>query len=203
MNGPFLIRMDEATFAEIPNKAVPRTVRLEDPALQSRRATEWIFTGFCERLIDNNEKLQEFLRQFVGRLDAPECWNQLTQGQRILCSLAALDGEVRNGGITQFFWNCPDMIFPAGESLTALNCSDLSINYEEAVDSLVGNQESWLELRKKASDDPANFWEPFQSTYDLLDLNWFDDAYFEQFGPVLIDLLVNYVKENKAQFTEL
>jgi hypothetical protein len=38
--------------------------------------------------------------------------------------------------------------------------------------------------------------------YDLLDLNWFDDAYYEQYGPTLIGLLIAYVRENKAEFIE-
>ena len=110
MNGPFLIRIDDAKFADIPNKVVPRTVRFKDPTFESRQAREWIFSGYCEKLLHKNEKLRDLLQQFVGRMDDPECWNRLTQGQRILYSLAALDGQVKNGGITQFFWNCPDLL---------------------------------------------------------------------------------------------
>lgn len=207
MNGPFLIRIDEAKFADIANKVVPRTVRLKDPGFESRQAAEWIFTGYCEKLLYKNEKLRELLHQFVGRLDAPGCWNHLTQGQRILYSLAALDGQVKNGGITQFFWNCPDLILPASDALAALNYSELSVAYEKALESLIGKKDKWVELRNQsksvlAKSDPADFWGPFQATYDLLDLNWFDDAYFEQYGPTLIDLLVKYVRENKAEFIE-
>src|SRR5262245_40592405 len=120
MNGPFLIRIDDAKFADIPNKVVPRTVRLKDPTFESREAHEWIFGGYCEKLRYKNDGLQQLLQQFVGRLDDPKCWNQLTQGQRSLFSLAALDGQVKNGGVTQFFWNCPDLIFPASDSLSML-----------------------------------------------------------------------------------
>jgi len=202
MNGPFLIRIDDAKFADIPTKVVPRTVRLKDPNLESRQATEWIFSGYCEKLLYNNEKLQELLRPHAGRLDDPGCWNHLTQGQRILYSLAALDGQVKNGGITQFFWNCPDLIFLASDSLAALNYSDLSVAYEKALESLIGKKDKWLNLRNQSRNDPAKFWERFQATYDLLDLNSFDDAYFEQYGPTLIDLLVKYIRENKAEFIE-
>src|SRR5262245_55746074 len=104
MNGPFLVQIDDAKFADILNKVVPRTVRLKDPTFESHQAREWIFGGYCEKLLGKNEKLQELLQQFAGRLDNPECWNHLTQGQRILYSLATLDGQVKNGGITQFFW---------------------------------------------------------------------------------------------------
>lgn len=200
MNSPFLVQIDDAKFADLPNKVVPRTVRLKDPTFESRKARDWIFIGYCEKLLYKNEKLAELLQQFVGRMDNPECWNRLTQGQRILYSLAALDGQVKNGGITQFFWNCPDLIFPASDAIASLNYSELSVAYEKALDTLVGNKDTWLDLRKQSSGDPANFWEPFQATYDLLDLTWFDDAYFEQYGPALIDLLVKYVRENRAEF---
>jgi hypothetical protein len=202
MNGPFLIRMNDATFADIPNKVVPRTVRLKDPSLESPRATEWIFSGYCEKLLDKNEKLQEMLQRFVGRLDEPECWGCLTQGQRILYSLGALDGQIRNGGVTQFFWNCPDLIFPAGEALPALGCPELAAAYEKALSSLIGNKDQWLELRNRSRNDPANFWGPFQATYDLLDLAWFDHAYFGQYGPALLARLVEYIRANKAEFIE-
>jgi hypothetical protein len=202
MNGPFLIRIEDAKFADIPNKVVPRTVRLKDPTFESREATEWIFSGYCEKLLYKNEKLCELLQQFLGRLDDPECWNGLTQGQRILYSLAALDSQVKNGGITQFFWNCPDLIFPASDALTALNYPELSVAYEKALEGLIGNKDKWFELRNQSSSDPANFWAPFQATYDLLDLSWFDDTYFEQYGPALIDLLVKYVRDNKAEFIQ-
>src|SRR5262249_15704116 len=160
-----------------------RTVRLNDPTFESRQSREWIFGGYCERLLYKNEKLSELLQQFSGRLDDPDCWNRLTQGQRILYSLAALAGQVKNGGITQFFLNWSDLIIPARDALSALDCSELSAAFENALKSLIGNKDKWVDLRNRSSNNPEEFWEPFQATYDLLDLDWFDDAYFEQFGP--------------------
>jgi hypothetical protein len=109
---------------------------------------------------------------------------------------------VKNGGITQFFWNCTDLIFPASDALAALKYSELSVAYEKALERLIGKKDKWIELRNQSGNDPESLWEPFQATYDLLDLTWFDDAYFEQYGPTLIDLLVRYVRENKAEFIE-
>ena len=202
MNRPLLIHLDDTKFADIPNKVVPRTVRLKDPTFESSEAREWIFGGYCEKLLHKNEDLTEMLQQFLGRLDDPECWDRLTQGQRILYSLSALDGQVKNGGVTQFFWNCPNLIFPASDALAALKYSELSTAYEKALESLIGKKDKWVELRNQSGNDPETFWEPFQATYDLLDLNWFDDAYLEQYGPTLIDLLLKYVRENKAEFIE-
>lgn len=202
MNAPFLARIDDAKFADIPSKAVPRSLQRKDPTFESPQARECIFSGYCERLLFKNEKLLDLLQQFVGRKDDPACWNQLTEGQRILYSLAALDGQVKNGGITQFFWNCPDLIFPASDALAALRYSELSVAYEKALESLMGKKDTWLDLRKQSGSDPANNWGPFQATYDLLGLNWFDDAYFEGYGATLLEMLVKYVQENKAEFIE-
>src|SRR5947209_6366220 len=83
MNAPYLVRMSVAAFDDLPNKVVPRTVRIKDPALESPQATKWILSGYCEKLLYKNEKLQGLFRRFAGRLDAPECRNCLTPGQRI------------------------------------------------------------------------------------------------------------------------
>ncbi len=40
MNGPLLIRIDDVKFADLPNKVVPRTVRLKDPTFESRQASQ-------------------------------------------------------------------------------------------------------------------------------------------------------------------
>ena len=203
MNGPFLIQLDEANFANIPSKVVPRTIRLKDPSFETLEARECIFIGYCEKLLYKNDRLMAMLKPFVGRLDDPECWNKLTPGQRILYSLASLDGEVKNGGITQFFWNCTDLIFPANHALLALNYPELSAAFEKALEGLIGKKDKWVELRNQSGGDPANLWEPFRATYELLDLGGFDDAYYEQFGTKLIDLLVKYVQAKKTEFIEL
>ncbi len=202
MNCHYLISMTDDAFAVIPNKVVPRTVRLSDPTFEGPRATGWIFGGYCRKLLDDNEKLQELLQRFVGRLDDADCWNCLTQGQQVLYSLGALDGQVKNGGITQFFWNCPDLIFPTSEALAVLGEPELAAAYEKALVSLIGRKDTWLDLRSQSRNDPDNFWQPFQATYDLLDLTWFDDAYYEKYGPSLVATLVQYVRANRAEFIE-
>jgi hypothetical protein len=198
----YLIRLADAEFDDIPNKVVPRTVRLKDPSLEGARATAWIFSGYCEKLLHKNEKLQELLSGFAGKFDDPECRSCLTQGQRILYSLGALDGQVRNGGMTQFFWNCPDLIFEASEALASIGETELTMAYDKALEGLIRNRDDWLELRRQSSTDPSNFWEPFQASYDLLNLSWFDDAYFDRYGPSLVARLVSYVKSHKGEFVK-
>lgn len=202
MDGHLRVSLDPAKFAEIPLKAIPRTVRLQDPELISRRAIKWMFIGYSDKLLNKNEKFQTVLTQFSGRRDAPECWTQLTAGQRILYALSALDGQINNGGVTQFFWNCPDLIFPAYDALTALGYSELTANYEQALERLLGQKARWSELRQQAVSQPDTFWETYQTLHEELDLDWFDEWYFKQAGPELIGRLVHYVQEHPEEFIE-
>lgn len=202
MSEPYLVRMSLAAFDELPDKVVPRAIRIKDPALQSPEAMDFILSGYCRRLLDKNERLQDLFRRFVGKLDDAECKSCLTQGQRILLSLCALDGEVTNGGIAQFFWNCPDQILEVGEALESLGEMALAKSYDKALQGLIGNKDDWIDLRNRSSADPDHFWEPFQESYDLLDLGWFDDEYFKTHGPSLVKRLVDYVRSHKEEFIE-
>ena len=83
MNGPFLIQLDEANFANIPSKVVPRTIRLKDPSFETLEARECIFIGYCEKLLYKNDRL-------MG-----------TRSQPAPC---ALEPVVVNYGS----WTCPD-----------------------------------------------------------------------------------------------
>ena len=198
----FLTRLTDAAFADIPNKAVPRTVRLADPTLTGPRAIGWILVGYCDKLLNKNDALREVLGRFAGRFDDPECLRCLTAGQRILLSLSTLDGQVRNGGVAQFFWNRPDFILEASESLGSLGEVGLASAYDRAVKALVGKRQDWVDLRKRAGPDLDGFWGPFRATYDLLDLGWFDDAYFDRHGAALVSRLVSYVQSHKAEVIE-
>ena len=202
MTFPYLIRMTNDAFADIPKKVVPRTIRLVDPTLEGPKAIGWVFGGYCRKLLEDNEKLQELLRRFIGRFDDPECWSCLTHGQQKLYALGALDGQVKSGGVTQFFWNFPDLIFPASAALADLTMPELAADYEKALESLIDRKDTWLDLRSRSRNDPGNFWEPFQASYDLLDLTWFDDAYFEKYGLDLVARLVQYVQANRVEFME-
>src|SRR5262249_19857990 len=107
----------------------------------------------------------------------------LTPGQRLFQVLARFDGQVCNGGITQFFWNYPEHIAHVGDALQVLGEVELFEAYSKAVASLVGKERDWVQLRKEAFRTPARpDWEPFQKSYELLDLSWFDGAYYDRWG---------------------
>jgi hypothetical protein len=133
--------------------------------------------GYYKILIDENERIPNAVLENPRRLK-----EELTAGQRMLIEVATFDSQVKNGGITQYFWNCVGSIFEVGDWIEQLGVSELRVNYDRALESLVGKKDKWLALREEmnmARDNPQ--WETFQQSYDLLDLSWFDDAYFDKY----------------------
>jgi len=218
MKSLFLAPLSLQAFEGIPEKVVPRTVRIKDPAFESRTAIDFILDGYTDKLIYKNQKLSEFCQRFAKGLEDPECRACLSQGQRMLLSLCTLDGQLKNGGITQFFWNFPDSIFEVIDGLKLLGEKRLLELYEKAVEGLIGNKDDWVNLREKSYQNPQSpSWEPFQESYDLLDLGWFDNAYFDKYesdgkgnsrlqtpglGPKMLRNLLDYVKSHKEEFIE-
>jgi hypothetical protein len=166
--------------------------------------------GYYDALIDRNERLGHRFAE-----DA-ELLKELTTGQRMLTQLGIFDSQVKNGGITQFFWNCPESIFDVGDWIERLGVPALQANYDRALEALVGRKDRWLALRAewaKGRDNPS--WETFQQTYQLLDLGWFDGAYFDKHGynerrewvrqsrglhHVLLTRLAEYVRTHRGEF---
>jgi hypothetical protein len=133
---------------------------------------EYPIDAHWERLIDDNP------HDLYER--PPEV---LTRGQRLFIALGSFDSQVCNGGITQFFWNRPASIGEVEEGLRELGEVELLALYTRAVEAVLGKRADWTKLREAAYRNPtAPDWEPFRQSYDLLDLNWFDDAYFDKHG---------------------
>jgi hypothetical protein len=166
--------------------------------------------GYYETLIIGNKRLGPWIFEDVEQLE------KLTAGQRMLIQLGTFDSEVNNGGITQFFWNCPEYIFDVGDWIEQMGVRELQANYDRALETLVGKKDRWLALREewaKGLDNPS--WETFQKSYGLLDLGWFDDAYFDKYSynekqewvrqarglhHVLLTRLAEYVQTHRGEF---
>src|SRR5262245_24239980 len=117
---------------------------------------EYPIDGLYEALIDRNEQIGHEV------YEQPERFKELTAGQRMLIQLGTFDGQVKNGGITQFFWNFPESIFDVADWIEALGLPALQANYDRALEALVGKKDQWLALRTewcKGRDDPK--WESF------------------------------------------
>jgi hypothetical protein len=166
--------------------------------------------GYYDALIDRNKRVDHRFFEDSEQLQ------KLTRGQQLLIRLGTFDSQVKNGGITQFFWNCPDSIFEVADDIEFLGVTELLGNYERALEALVGKKDRWLALREewaKGQDNPR--WETFQESYGLLDLGWFDKAYFDQRGynesgewvrlrrglhHALLTQLAEYIRTHRAEF---
>jgi Domain of unknown function (DUF4375) len=179
---------------------------------------EYPIDGYYETLIDANDKFLGIENEFRRGREDIRLIRQLTKGQQLLILLGVFDGQVANGGITQFFWNYPEYIFEVRDAIEHLRDAKVLRNYEKALEALVGKQDRWLELRKEwveSNEDPR--WQTFQQTYGLLDLGWFDEAYFDEGGynekeewvilkqglrRPFLKKLAAYVKLHRAEFIE-
>jgi hypothetical protein len=138
---------------------------------------------YYAKLVDGNDRFRAVYQEFPRGYEDINLIGQLSPGQQLLILLGVLDGQICNGGITQFFWNYPEYLFEVHDAIERLGDTAVLSNYERALEALVGKKERWLELRQECygnKDGPS--WESFRQTYDLLDLNWFDQAYFDKRG---------------------
>ncbi|OWK41620.1 hypothetical protein FRUB_03698 [Fimbriiglobus ruber] len=138
---------------------------------------EYPIDGYYETLIDRNERITHEV------YEQPERLKELTAGQRMLIQLGTFDSQVKNGGVTQFFWNCTEHIFDVADWIEQLTLPELQANYDRALEALVGKKDRWLELRAEwiqGRDNPN--WVSFRQTYELLELGWFDKTYFDKHG---------------------
>jgi hypothetical protein len=114
----------------------------------------------------------------ANRLSIKDIRDKLSNGLKLLIFASIFEAEVSNGGITQFFWNYPEMIVDIYELFEILGEVELRDNYETACENLTGNEDNWRNLREMAHrDEKDSKWAPFAESYDLLDLGWFDDLY--------------------------
>ena len=136
--------------------------------------------------VDPSYPVDELWSSLLGRNPRLSPWppiEQFTSGCRWFLVLYVFDSQVCNGGITQFFWNYPQLVSSVEEALTKLGEAELHALFTRAVETVLGKRADWTKLREEAYRNPtAPDWEPFRQSYDLLDLNWFDKAYYDRSG---------------------
>jgi hypothetical protein len=180
---------------------------------------EYPIDGYYEALIDGNPKFIGIEKEYPRGYEDINLVRELTPGQRLLIVLGVFDGQVKNGGITQFFWNFPEFAFEARDALETLGETEVLANYDKALEAWLGAKDRCAELRREwmTATGDAPRWEAFRKSNEALDLSWFDDAYLDQWGddargdwvrlrPGLADRLLRrlaeYVRAHPAEFIE-
>jgi hypothetical protein len=174
--------------------------------------------NYYAELVDGNQRFCGIREEFPRGYEDINLIRQLNPGQQLLILLGVFDGQVCNGGITQFFWNYPEYLFDVRDAIERLGDAAVLTNYERALEALVGKKDRWLELRDecyRAEGGPS--WESFRKSYDLLDLSWFDNAYFDENGyndakewvvlrrglqHSFLHRLAEYVRSHRSEFIE-
>lgn len=132
------------------------------------------FNEYYNRFYSGNEK--------VNSLSIEEFRATASVGLKLLVIISFFDNEVCNGGVTQFLWNCPHLIADVGEALEILGQEELSGNYERVCETLSVKLDQWKSLRDEACRDESNpDWDSFTKSYELLDLDWFDSTYHDEY----------------------
>lgn len=171
---------------------------------------------YYDALISDNVRFLEIDDNFPGGYEDPNFIPHATRGQQLLILLGCFDGQVKNGGITQFFWNFPEFIFEVLDALQEIADPILIEMYQKAVETLLGKRDQWVTLQMQWEQQGENpVWKTFQESYELLDLGWFDDDYFDEWGDkkdgewtiekrgLGYDLqrnLIAYIQKNPQQF---
>ncbi len=99
----------------------------------------------------------------------------MSDAQKVLITLRCFNNEVLNGGVMQFFWNCPKWAAYVEEAMRWVKLPELADAYCKAVDKLIGKQDAYIQLRKKDS------LEAYLDAADEIDLEWFENLYFGEF----------------------
>ena len=163
---------------------------------------EFRFYTIWERLIVENPDLQD--------VDAGDNAEAFTRGQLLLARIGTFHSQVCNGGIEQFFWNCPYFIFDLRDDLELLGSPEILAAYDRALESLVGREEDWATLRSRwEARDELDF-AAFIESRELLDVDWFNDVFFGQWangvqivrgvGDEIARRTSDYVKQHRADF---
>jgi hypothetical protein len=121
--------------------------------------------------------------QFVELIGALIARNPKLQGddsrgsedQQAVRTIAELDMQLQNGGLMQFFWNCPQLVEHVSPSLRRVGIAELADHFDKAVEQLAGSIDSFVEHRE------GNGLEDFIAAAEENDFEWFDDIYLGDF----------------------
>lgn len=135
--------------------------------VRSRPKCSGQFVELVDVLIDRNAKIQDVL--------ANDEFSRMTAPQRALAALSRFDVQLQNGGLFQFFWNCPQWVEHVHPALLAVGVPELAKAFMKAVKQLGLGIESFVAQRQAGSVDA------FLEAVEDNDFEWFEDAYFGEF----------------------
>jgi Domain of unknown function (DUF4375) len=146
------------------------------------------FYALAETLLWKNQKLSLLIT------NGPSDW--INESQRVFATVAKLDLQVPNGGLMQFFWNCPEWVDDVPTSLRSIDMRELASVFERSTAELVAQIGTYSAFRKKDS------LEAFSECASKFDFGEFDSAYFH-YGDQVYAKSIAFVSEHLADYVIL
>jgi hypothetical protein len=113
--------------------------------------------------------------------------------QAVLATIAMLDLQVSNGGLLQFFWNCPGWVDHVPESFRAMGLPTLGDAFERSTAELVARIGTYSEFRKR------NSLQAYSECAGEFNFEEFDSAFYRHKDQVYAKSIA-FVAEHLADF---
>ncbi|HEX4071634.1 MAG TPA: DUF4375 domain-containing protein [Planctomycetaceae bacterium] len=145
------------------------------------------FYALVECLLWRNEAVRTHLDMREGPSEGPNA------SQVALAATARLDLQVPNGGLLQFFWNCPGWVDHVSESLRVMDLPALVDTFERSTAELVARIGTYSEFRKR------NSLQAYSECAGEFNFEEFDSAFYRHTDQMYANSIA-FVSEHLADF---
>jgi len=118
----------------------------------------------------------------------------MTPPQRVLSTLKCFNTQVLNGGIFQFFCNCPRWAIHVEPALRAIDFPELADAFVKAIAQLIDETDSVASQKNLDALD----WN--RDATEGHNLEWFNDLYFANWLEIFYTKSVAYIYSNLSGF---
>jgi Domain of unknown function (DUF4375) len=149
------------------------------------------FYALAEILLWRNDAMASRLDAAIARGIVPE--DKLNDSQLTLETVALLDLEVPNGGLMQFFWNCPAWADRVPVSLRSIGLPALAEAFERSTAELISRVGTFSQFRKR------NTLQAYSECAGEFSFDEFDSAYLEH-GEQVYAKTIEFVSRHLGDF---
>jgi hypothetical protein len=168
---------------------------------------------------DNYNRYDNKYNKYLDKLFIPlnETWPEgetkeeyylkLTKGQKIIFSMLIFEGQICNGGVSQFFMNYPENSLPVLEGLEELQLEQLKHGYEKCFQEFCGSARSLEALRdafKINETESKDKWLSFsEDDYYVISGEKFEEYFYtDECRKLFHKAMVDYIDNNLYLFVK-
>lgn len=123
--------------------------------------------------------------------------NLLTPGQRALCIVLSVEGEVNNGGFNQYYYN------PSGQNADEAEAAFTKIGAIEYADIMREANLLYDSIKQDLEKKDDGTMESFSKSYENNPLNALDTKFYElETAQPLLPIIAKFIRENIDQFAK-